>query len=713
MNFSIKLWHKVLILIAVPLAFEVAFIAILLNLLNEGEIETRRLNHAKAVIACAGDIMREMDRTFLSLFMYLTTSADSALTSYSEAVDELPKDSLRLRELVKEDSHESMILARVESMQTENIRILQEVKSRLGQHDTLGGFWSLTASRKSARKLAQMSVALQEIVRLEKAKGATDEKEESLRRQLKQCLIGGVGFNVLLAILLGAFFITGTTRRLSILMANTLHLSGDVPLLPSVGGSDEIAHLDKVFRDMAEDLAEASRKERAVVENAQDVICLIDGSNKFAKVNPICARVWGYEPSEIVGIRLAEIVVPEDLESTLAAFDSTKTGTNTASFENRIKHKQGTIVYMVWSVYWSEQSLFCVAHDITDRKESEARIRALIDNMPVGLVVVDNDCIIESSNPKTEELFGCSEKGLIGKGLLQLVSIENASSPESFIDKIKNDALGPLSGCLRKADEELHLELSLREFETAVGRRNLVSIQDVTERHRLEELKQEFVAMIAHDLRTPLTSIAFTLELMAKTQSSNLPDEWRKRLLATENNCARLVVLISDLLDLEKLRSGKFEVFLQTCNLSELIESSFESVHGFAEQNRIDLKIQKTEASVLAARERIVQVLVNLLSNAIKFSPEGSAVSVETISVDDFAEIRIIDHGRGIPESKLDQIFDRFSQVSKKDAYAKGGGGSGLGLTISKAIIEAHGGKIGVESCEGSGSTFWFRIPLA
>ena len=467
---------------------------------------------------------------------------------------------------------------------------------------------------------------------------------------------------------------------------------------------------------MAQSLAEASRKERAVVDNAQDVICLINSVDKFVNVNPACNKVWGYEPSELMGLRLAEIVVSDDVEDTLKAIAATKTGSNTVSFENRIKHKLGREVCTLWSVNWSqqEQSLFCVAHDITDRKLAEARIRSLIDNMPVGLVVVDENCLIEAVNPKSEELFDCPQAELVGKNLMQLLAINNTASPDSFLASIRKSPASPASQLpyRRKTGEEIYVELSLREFETAAGNRNLVSIHDVTERRRMETLKQEFVAMITHDLRTPLASIQFTLELFSRMEAAKLSDEWKARLSGIENGCTRLLQLINNLLDLEKIRSGKLDLDLEVHQLDRLIDCSIDAVRGFAEQNGIELKGQSLATVVVADEERIVQVLVNLLANAIKFSPAGQSVIVESELLEDVAEIRVVDHGRGIPEAKLEQIFDRFTQVSNADAQVKGGG-TGLGLTICKAIIEAHQGSIGVRSQEGKGSTFWFRIPLA
>src|SRR5262249_32851339 len=169
--------------------------------------------------------------------------------------------------------------------------------------------------------------------------------------------------------------------------------------------------------------------------------------------------------------------------------------------------------------------------------------------------------------------------------------------------------------------------------------------------------------------------------------------------------------LINDILDLERLESGKMEMHFTDIPLSSVFERSIESVRAFAEQQEVSLDIFKSTAIVHGDGDRLVQVLVNLLSNAVKFSPRGSAVTVTSSLVPGFAEVRVSDSGRGIPKAYKDAIFERFRQVEASDSRQKGG--TGLGLAICKMIMEQHKGSIGVESEEGHGSTFWFRVPSA
>ncbi|MBI2810322.1 MAG: HAMP domain-containing histidine kinase [Candidatus Melainabacteria bacterium] len=235
---------------------------------------------------------------------------------------------------------------------------------------------------------------------------------------------------------------------------------------------------------------------------------------------------------------------------------------------------------------------------------------------------------------------------------------------------------------------------------------------DVTEQRRVDRLKQEFVAMVSHDLRTPLASIKGTLSMISEGVYDPTSEMGKKRITDAEISIDRLVNLIGDVLDIEKLEAGQMSVEENVVSLSQVVDQSIEAVRGVAEQNKITIETNVTEdldADVLGDNDRLVQVMVNLLSNAIKFSPEESVVKIEITVNGAINEVRVIDKGRGIPANNVDIIFERFKQSQSSDG--KRGKGTGLGLAICKAIVEAHKGTIGVDSKEGEGSSFWIRLP--
>jgi signal transduction histidine kinase len=236
--------------------------------------------------------------------------------------------------------------------------------------------------------------------------------------------------------------------------------------------------------------------------------------------------------------------------------------------------------------------------------------------------------------------------------------------------------------------------------------------QTANELAELEKFKRELTAMVTHELRTPLTSIQGVLTLLRLGALGELPKLAGERVVVAEANSQRLIRLINDLLDIERMEAGKLEMHPEPCSTQEIIDQSIEAVREFASQNRVMIENDKTQCWVNADAERIVQVVINFLSNAIKYSEKESRVTVATkVLGDGFVEVRVTDSGRGIPPEAIHRIFEKFEQVDGKDRREKKG--TGLGLAICKGIIDQHQGKIGVDSEVGKGSTFWFKLPQA
>jgi signal transduction histidine kinase len=226
----------------------------------------------------------------------------------------------------------------------------------------------------------------------------------------------------------------------------------------------------------------------------------------------------------------------------------------------------------------------------------------------------------------------------------------------------------------------------------------------------LERFKSELISVVSHELRTPLMSIGASLSLLGSGALGELSEKALNRIKIAENETQRLVRLISDLLDIEKMQAGKFVLIKSDGTVADLLDKSIASVAAQAEASKIKFETAIDNRTIHADHDRLAQVIVNLLSNAIKFSPPEGTIKIETVCVNSHLELRVSDQGRGIPENMREIIFERFVQVDEKDASERGG--SGLGLSISRSIVEQHGGAIGVESEEGRGSTFWCRLPL-
>ena len=235
--------------------------------------------------------------------------------------------------------------------------------------------------------------------------------------------------------------------------------------------------------------------------------------------------------------------------------------------------------------------------------------------------------------------------------------------------------------------------------------------QDITERKKIDRMKNEFISTVSHELRTPLTSIHGSLGLMIGNVAGEMPEKAQAMLSVAYRNSARLIALINDLLDIEKIANGKMEFHPEAADLGDLIIKTIEANQGFVEQHDVNIHFEKADIAALAVvdKVRFEQVIANLLSNAVKFSPRGGTVNVSLKKEEKLFRIFVEDQGPGVPEEFRDHIFNRFTQADSTDTRLKGG--TGLGLAICKEIVTRTGGEIGYENRAEGGASFWFIAP--
>jgi len=239
----------------------------------------------------------------------------------------------------------------------------------------------------------------------------------------------------------------------------------------------------------------------------------------------------------------------------------------------------------------------------------------------------------------------------------------------------------------------------------------VVTFRDVTSRVQVERMKDEFVSTVSHELRTPLTSIRGALGLVASGALGPLGDRAHRMLDIAVANTDRLVRMINEILDLERISSGRVELNRSVTSASEVMRDAVDVVQSVADRASVAISYEPDYTLLWIDRDRIVQTLTNLLDNAVKFSPPGASVSLRGGAAGEMFAFTVEDRGRGIPPDKLDNVFERFRQVDASDSRDKGG--TGLGLAICRSIVSAHGGSIAVASTPGAGSTFRFTVPLA
>jgi PAS domain S-box-containing protein len=348
---------------------------------------------------------------------------------------------------------------------------------------------------------------------------------------------------------------------------------------------------------------------------------------------------------------------------------------------------------------------------------SDERLRLAIEACPNGMMTCDAAGIIIMVNSEVDRMFGYRREELIGRSVEILMPerlrSQHARHREHFARHAEQRPLGhnrDLTG-LRQDGSEFPVEIGINPIRTRDGIVVLSTIVDISERKQLERRKDEFVAMVSHELRTPLTSIAGALGLLMGNAAGNLPETAMRLLAIAHANSQRLVRLINDILDLQKIESGQVVFHLKYLELRPLIEQTIEANRSFAHEFgvRIRLDDASDDGEVFADSDRLAQIITNLLSNAVKFSPVGGEVTVGVERRAEHVRVRVRDQGPGIPEEFKARIFEKFAQADSSDARQKGG--TGLGLSIVKQLIHQHGGKVGFEPAAGGGTVFYFELP--
>jgi PAS domain S-box-containing protein len=355
---------------------------------------------------------------------------------------------------------------------------------------------------------------------------------------------------------------------------------------------------------------------------------------------------------------------------------------------------------------------------IKDVMRGERQTRAIVDAVSDAIVTLDEFGAISSFNPAAVRIFGHEAAYAMGRPFSLLMSDESREKyGAALVRSLREWARQSESGSSievtgrHKSGSELALELTVSEFK--MGERLLfVSVlRDVSERRQVERLKSEFVATVSHELRTPLTSIRGSLGLLAGGVLGPVSPEVGKLIGIAHDNSERLMRMINDILDIEKIESGKLTLMPELIRVDELVREAMVLNKGFGDRFhvRFEARGELLGGEVNADRKRLLQVMTNLLSNAAKFSPEGDVVDITTEELDGQLRIGVHDRGPGIPEAFRARIFGRFNQADSTATRQKGG--TGLGLAICKRLIEMMQGRIGFQDREGGGTTFWFELP--
>ena len=368
----------------------------------------------------------------------------------------------------------------------------------------------------------------------------------------------------------------------------------------------------------------------------------------------------------------------------------------------------------------NERLLIGIGQDVTERRraqkalrESEQRFRAVFDDADIGMLIVGREQTIIDANAALGELLGHATAELRGRSAAELLPAGTDMSAYADMFAGRRDGYRREQQLKRADGSTLWVAATVSLLRDAEGEplHAVAMVEDITQRKEVERIKDEFVSVVGHELRTPLTSIRGSLGLLDGGLAGDLDAEARDMVRMALDNTNRLVRLVEDTLDFERIHAGAEEFDAQPVAAQELVGAAARVVERLCAEAGVELRTEVDELEVLADADRVVQALTNLLGNAVKFSPADGTITLAVRRRERDAAFSVRDEGRGIPPEKLDTIFERFRQVDSSDRREKGG--TGLGLAITREIVQRSGGRIWAESEAGRGATFVFTLPLA
>ncbi|MEA5452411.1 PAS domain S-box protein [Leptolyngbya sp. CCNP1308] len=482
-------------------------------------------------------------------------------------------------------------------------------------------------------------------------------------------------------------------------------------------------------------------------------LCIHDQNLRFVQINEALAAINGYSVADHLGKTTTELL-PE-LAATVNPLHEQvlTTGQPIIDLEitTELPNQPGVMRYWLASYFPISSSgsdaqtvgVGVIVTEISDRKRAEAvlveadrRWRSLLDNVQLVVVGLNQNGNIEYVNPFFLQLTGYAEEEVLGQHWFdQFLTPGQKPSVQVCFQELLEKDFHPhyQNSIVTKLGEERIIAWSNTLLRNAEGKPiGTISIgEDITERHKLEQMKAEFISIVSHELRTPLTSINGALELLSTGLIQPESDRGQETIGIAAAEADRLTRLVNDILDLERLESGKIRLERQPWDLAQLMTRAVDFMQLTASQMDITLLVEPLPVTLDIDGDRILQVLTNLLSNAVKFSPNHSTVwltaeTLEEITVEahegvivgissahlstSCVRITVRDQGRGIPANNLESIFERFQQVDASDSRKKGG--TGLGLAICRSIVQQHDGTIWAESLLEQGSRFHFTLPL-
>jgi len=478
-----------------------------------------------------------------------------------------------------------------------------------------------------------------------------------------------------------------------------------------------------------EALRDSAVRINTIVNNVVDGIITVDTNGAIESINQSAEQMFGYAANNVIGRKFI-VLLRECCRK--AYLNELQSGTTSrvihlllyAECEGFGQRRDGSTFPIELAISQvtlkGRQLLIHIVRDVTERKLADQELRlaaSVFENASEGIVITDMDGTIQSTNPAYRAITQLSEEELSGENPRIL---QSGKHDREFYERMwaSISGSGHWQGEIwnrRKNGEVFPQWVTINAIKDNRGdTTNYVGVAwDISELKASQRMKEEFITTISHELRTPLTSVLVSLGMLKTNMQEQLPEQAQKLIALAHSNSRRLVRLISDILDIEKIEAGKMTFQFEPLELSVLVDRVIGDSKALAELAQISITTQTlaSDAWINGDADRLMQALTNLLSNAIKYSPPGKAVEVVIGEQGPMLRIEVTDHGPGIPLEFHDQIFRKFAQVDRADRGEKAG--TGLGLNIARLIVQQHGGRIDFQSTPGVCTTFGIDLPRA
>ena len=536
----------------------------------------------------------------------------------------------------------------------------------------------------------------------------------------------------------------GSLRRIAWSASPLLDEQGHINFIIATG-------IDVTIQRVAEaTLRESEARYRQLVEGSLGMVCTHDMRGIILSVNTHGAQSIGRTRDEMVGRPLTEFM-PENRRAGFVKYLSEILEKGEVQGLLYLRHVSGEVRVIAYrnkliQIPGRDPYVLGFGVDISEQIRAEDKLRTLsrqsnsiLESVGDGIFGLDLEGNCTVINPAALQMLGFEAEEVLGRDLHAMVHHTRADGapypPEEspIRNTLRDLATVRVSKEIfwRKDGTSFPVEYVARpqiEMPSETDPDNpsgagsgeakpvgkavgvVVAFTDTTERRALDRMKDEFISTVSHELRTPLTSLRAALGLITGGSLNARPEKLRQMLDIATGNTDRLVRLVNDILELERIGSGKAELHYTMCSADDLFRRAAALQQTEASKAQLRITFNSQGVNVWADPDRVLQTIANLISNAIKFSPAGTEIQLRARRVDaNEAEIQVRDQGRGIPEDKLESIFERFHQVDASDSRTMGG--TGLGLAICRSIVAQHGGRIWADSIVGKGSTFYFTLP--